>query len=249
MKKREIPIWDGYRKDEKILIANILEKSMKFERTGKTQSSNFLNPYEFSLIKKELENRKIQYQVMIPNSMCEQKVIVFGNESSPVTIYRGNFKEKINHSDILGTLFSIGYEHGLIGDIFVEDGYFYLTNLTRMNAFLEENLYKIKNQVISLEKVDSIDLRKDHYDVFSITISSYRIDHLVSVLSKKSRTMSMELLRRGDVLLNYQVVDQKDIELKEKDILSIRHVGKFRIIKEVAQTKKEKRIVEVWKYL
>ncbi len=249
MKKREMRIWDGYKKCEKILIASILEKSVQFERTGKTQSSNFLNPYEFSLVEKELENRHIKYQVVKLNPMCEERVIVFGNHSSVVTVYRGSFQEEIKHSDILGALFSIGYEHGLIGDIFVEDGYFYLTNLTRMNAFLEEHLYKIKNQIISLEKVESIDLKKNHYHVFYITISSYRIDHIVSILSKKSRAISLELLRRGDVLFNYHEVSRRDIELRENDVLSIRHVGKFRIMQEATQTKKGKRVVEVWKYL
>ena len=249
MRKNEIKVWDGYRKNEKILISNILEKALRFERTNQAQSSNFLNPYEFSLVKKELDDRKILYQVVVPNSMCEEKVIMFGEESSPVTIYLGSFKEKITHSDILGTLFSIGYEHGLIGDIFVEDGYFYLTNLTRMNSFLEENLYKIKNQIVSLEKVETMALKKNHYQEIHLTISSYRLDHFVSILSKTSRSIGIDILKRGDVILNYQEVHRGEIQLKEKDILSIRHVGKFRLIQEVTQTKKGKKVVKVWKYL
>lgn len=249
MKEKKLKIWDGYKKNEKILISNILEKASRFERTNQTQSSNFLNPYEFSLVQKELDDRKISYQVIEKSPMCSEKVIMFGEGSSPVTVYRGVFKEKITHSDILGTLFSIGYEHGLIGDIFVEDGYFYLTNLTRMNSFLEENLYKIKNQLITLERVETIDLKKNHYQVLHLTISSYRLDHFVSLLSKKSRSLSIEILKRGDVLLNYQEIHRGEIQLKEGDVLSIRHVGKFRLMEEETQTKKGKRIVEVWKYL
>jgi len=249
MKEKEIKVWDGYKKNEKILISNILEKALRFERTNQTQSSNFLNPYEFSLVKKELVDRKIPYQEIVIHSMCEERVIMFGSGNCPVTIYMGTFKEKITHSDILGTLFSIGYEPGLIGDIFVEDGYFYLTNLTRMNSFLEKNLYKVRNQMITLEKVDAINLKMDHYQTIRFTISSYRLDHFVSVLSKKSRFVGVEILKRGDVLLNYQEVHSGEIRIKEGDVLSIRHVGKFRIIQEVTSTKKNKKIVEVWKYL
>jgi len=249
MREKQVKVWDGYKKNEKILISNILEKSSKFERTNQVQSSNFLNPYEFSLIQKELDDRKISYQVIVENPMCEERVIIFGKESSPVTIYRGCFNQKITHSDILGALFSIGYEHGLIGDIFVEDGYFYLTNLTRMNPFLEENLYKIKGQIISLEKVKKIELKQNHYQIIHLTVSSYRLDHFVSILSKKSRSLSIEILKRGDVFLNYQEIHRGEMQLKEGDVLSIRHVGKFRLIQEETRTKKGKIIIVVWKYL
>ena len=49
----------------------------------------------------------------------------------------------LKHSQILGTLFSLGLDDSLIGDIFVEDGYFYYTNLTRMNSFIENNLVQM----------------------------------------------------------------------------------------------------------
>lgn len=249
MKIEREKLWDGYTKEEKILVANILDKAEKYKCTGVVQYSNFLDPYQSMIVKRALEERNIDYQMIRVDECCEQTVFLFGTDLFPVTIYRGTFSEPLYHSDILGTLFSIGLERNLIGDIFVEEGCFYLTNLERMNSFLENHLYKIKHQVISLEKVEKITLEKEKYQKISLIISSYRLDHIISLISKKSRSQSLEILKKKDVILNYQVVTDGTIQLKEGDIFSIRHIGKFRFGSTLKSTKKQKMVVEIWKYL
>ncbi len=249
MKKEKTKLWSGYTKEEKILVANILDKARIFERTGVIQYSNFLDPYQSMIVKRALEEKNIDYQMIRLDERCEQTVFLFGTNFSPVTIYRGTFEESLCHSDILGTLFSIGFNRELIGDIFVEENCFYLTNLERMNSFLEEHLYKIKHQIISLERVESIFLEKEPYQKISLIISSYRMDHIVSLLSKKSRAQSLEMLKRKEVVLNYQEVTNGAVQIKEGDVFSIRHVGKFRLGPTLKSTRKQKRVVEIWKYL
>ncbi len=249
MKKQNQKIWDGYKKEEKILIMSVFDKYRKFVKTGMIQSTNFLNPREFDVVIKALKHEKIFYHVVDLHEECENRVITFGGDNSVVTIYRGVFEKPITHSDVLGTLFSIGYEREMIGDIFVEGDLFYFTNLTRLNSFLEQNFYQIKNQSIVLEKVEKISFKRNRYHSFSLIVSSRRIDHIVGLLSKKSRKDSLDFLKRGNVFLNYQEVTDGVIRLKDGDILSIRHVGKFRLIRGVKNTRKQKEVVEIWKYL
>ncbi|MDE5587123.1 MAG: RNA-binding protein, partial [Bacilli bacterium] len=59
----------------------------------------------------------------------------------------------------------------------------------------------------------------------------------------------LEILKKKDVILNYQEVTNGAIQVKEGDIFSIRHVGKFRLGSTLKSTKKQKRVVEIWKYL
>lgn len=248
MKYEKINLWTGYKKSEKILISNVLDKYKIFLKTGKSQSTNFLNPYEVILVTRVLNHENISYQVVSINECCEKSVLLFGNDIKPITIYQCSFRGNITHSDILGTLFSIGYEPEIIGDIFVEDGYFYLTNLTRLNQFLEEKFYQVKHELITLTKVDKIILVKERFSKFSLIIGSRRIDHIVSLLSKCSRGESLKLIEHGDVFLNYQEVTNGTIQLREGDIFSIRRVGKFKLSKFLKNTKKQKEIVEVLKY-
>lgn len=248
MKKVRRELWDGYSKEEKILIANVLDKYSKFVKTSVPQNTNFLNPHEIKVIESVLISKKIPYQIYSINEDCEQRVLVFGEMKNPITIYSCTLEGKITHPDVLGTLFSIGYEPGLIGDIFVLENQFYLTNLSRMNAFLEEHLIQIKNYLVTLKKIEQIPELPNRYLAFTLIVSSRRIDHIVSLLGKKSRAEGMQLLKRGDVLLNYRVIEDGTIQLVEKDIFSIRHIGKFRFIKGIKSTRKQKEVIEIWKY-
>lgn len=250
MKIDKNKLWDGYKKEDKILIASVLDKYQKFIRSGKSQNTSFLNPHEFSIVKKTLEERKIPYQVIQKHEECEQKVIVFGEEDAAelVTIYWYKFLEPLTHADVLGTLFSIGYERDMIGDIFIEEDGFYLTNLSRLNPFLEENLYQIKNQIINLEKKNEIVLKKERYEPISLIVSSRRLDQVISGLAKTSRKESSDLITRGNVILNYQEATTGITLLKEEDIISIRRVGKFRLSRVLGTTRKDKEILEFLKY-
>lgn len=241
-------LWNGYDKEDKILISHVLDIYEKFERTGCSQSTFFLNPRELSLVTNFLSFKNICYSVFKASPECENSVLVFGDNLLPITIYQGTFQGSISHSDVLGTLFSIGYERNMIGDIFIEDESFYLTNLTRLNSFLEDHLYKIKNQVICLKAVDSLELKKKRYLEFSLVVSSYRLDHFVSLLSKTSRKNGLELIQNKEVILNYKEVRDGSISLKSGDVLSIKHVGKFLIKEKINSTRKGKMVVEVWKY-
>ena len=137
----------------------------------------------------------------------------------------------------------------MIGDIIVEDGYFYLTNLTRMNRYIEDNLIMIKNEIIELEKVNEIILQKEHFLSSNILVSSMRLDNITSKIINKSRSIVDKMLIDKEILLNYDEVRNDSIGLKEGDILSIRKYGKYKIGKIKGYTKKNSIILEIIKYV
>lgn len=246
--KNKIELWSGFSKEDRILLASLLDKYRIYEKTGIGQCSHFLNPYQQEFVTKFLDEKKISYKITKCHDLCEQVVVSFGKKESPVTIYWGETEEDITHKDILGTLFSIGFEKETIGDIFLEKGGFYLTNLTRMNSFLEEHLLKIKNTPVTLKKVEKIHLEEKRFQALSLIVSSMRLDQMVSRLAKKSRAGAKELLKEKKVIVNYHVVENPSYLLREGDVLSIRGVGKFKFGKKIKDTKKQKEWIEVWKY-
>ncbi len=246
--KDKIELWNGFAKEDRILISSILDKYRRYKRTGLPQSSHFLNPYEEKLVTRVLEEKKIPYDLVRCHALCENGVIVFGDQESPITVYWVETDGTVEHRDVLGTLFSIGMEKGTIGDILVEKTGFYLTNLTKMNSFLEENLYQIKKQLVTLKKVPKIELTESHFQEIDLIVSSMRLDQIVSRLSNQSRSMTKKVLQEKKVIVNYREIEDLSYLLKEGDILSIRGVGKFKIQGKKSDTKKQKEIIEVWKY-
>ena len=236
-------------KQEKILLSNMIDKYEIYKRSGKNTYSNFLNPSELNLVISYLNHYHIPYSIYDPYSFFEKKIIYFGQYDNFVTFYQISAPKELSHSQVLGSLFSIGFNENTIGDIFIEKGICYYTNLTKMNNYLEEHLNTIGHQIVELKRIEEINLQENHFELFTVLVSSMRLDNIVSKITSKSRSQVNQMFLDKRILLNYDEIKNMSIPLKENDILSIRKVGKFKIGKEQGVTKKENIILEIYKYI
>lgn len=237
-----------YKKEDRMLLANVLDKYKSYQKNGKSICTNFLNSEKLRLVTQYLNNKKISYSIYEPYPFLEKKIIYFGEYDNFITFYKVKMNN-LKHSHVLGTLFSLGLDDSLIGDIFIEDGYFYYTNLTRLNSFIENNLVVINNEIVTFEIVDEIILNKSHFEEFTILVSSMRVDNIVSKLVSKSRSQVNKMILEKLIILNYNELKNIDNILKEDDILSIRKYGKFKIGKKLGKTKKDNIILNIIKYI
>ena len=235
-------------KEDKMQLSNILDKYNNYLKTGKSVCTNFLNEYQVKHIIPYLNQKNISYSIYKPHETSEKIIIYFGKYENFITIYKVNIKDDIKHQHILGTLFSIGMNENTIGDIFVEKNFFYYTNLTRLNSYLLEQFISIKNNNIKLIEAKEIVLEESRFEHLEILLSSKRLDVVLSSLMNKSRSNILEILQNNNILLNYQIIKNGSVNVKENDVLSIHRVGKFKIGKELRTTKKEKIILEILKY-
>lgn len=235
------------KKDDRVLVSNIIDKYNKYDKTGISTYSNFLDMRQLKVIESFLNHYKIEYNVYKANEECEKNIIYFGEYDNYVTIYK--FKNnKFLHKDILGTLFSLGYDISTIGDIFVNEDYVYFTNLTRLNSFIETSLYYINNKKVNLEITDEIILSPNRFITLQIILPSYRLDNFVSKLAHMSRNDSNTYIKDGMVLLNYEETYNPSKIVNIGDVISIRKVGKFIVSNEVLVSKKNNYLIEIKKY-
>lgn len=240
---------DYYSKEDKIVLRNVLDKYNKYINYGISTYSNFLNSRELSIVTNYLNSKKIEYSIYPEYDFIEKKIIVFGNYQDYITYYKVNIDNTITHSNILGTLFSLGLNDDMIGDIIVEDGYFYLTSLSRMDEFLNHEFLSIKHKSIKLKKVEDIILEKEHFKSINILVSSYRLDNIVSKITNNSRSIIDRMILDKEITLNYHDIKNSSINLVKGDILSIRRHGKYKVGDNKGLTKKNKFILEVIKYV
>lgn len=235
------------KKEDKILISNILDKYMKYEKTGISTYTNFLDVRILKIIENILKHLKIKYNIYKVNDVCEKSIIYFGEYDNFITIYKIVIKN-ITHSDVLGTLFFLGYDYDTIGDILIEDDYLYITNLTRLNSLLESSLYSIKNRKVKPEIVSEMILTRERFITLKVNISSYRLDTIISKIAHIARNEACSYIKDKMVLLNYEEVTNISKIVNIEDIISIRKVGKFIIFKELYKTKKDNVFIEIKKY-
>lgn len=234
------------KKEDKILVSNVLDKYKKFNKTEISTYTNFLDMRQYNLLYNLLDKLKISFNSYRVNEDCEKHIIYFGKYDNFITTY--SFKnEGIRHKDVLGTLFSLGYDFDLIGDIFINKDKIYFTNLTRLNGVID-NIYMINNKRIFLEKDQEIILDGDRFINLKLVIPSYRLDVIVSKLANLSRSDACNYIKDKMVLLNYEEVTETSKKVNIGDLISIRKIGKFIISSELSKSKKDNVFIEVKKY-
>ncbi len=75
-----------------------------------------------------------------------------------------------------------------------------------------------------------------------------RLDNIVKAIINKARDVSADLIKSGDIKVNFVVEDKASSLLKEGDLLSIRRFGRFLIYKEFGTTKSGKIKLEIKHY-
>ena len=81
------------------------------------------------------------------------------------------------------------------------------------------------------------------------TVSSLRLDIIVSFMLNVSRSKSSDIIKSGVVSLNYFECTQLSKELSENDVFSIKGYGKF-VLKEIGGfTSKNKTKITCCKYV
>ncbi len=102
-----------------------------------------------------------------------------------------------------------------------------------------------------IEKLNITNIRKPEIkkEQKRITVSSLRIDNIISEIVNCSRNESSKILEDQRVMVNYEVETKNSKIIKEDDIIVIRGKGKFRIFEILGETKKGKIAINVEHYI
>ena len=211
-------------------------------------STFFLDPNEAREVSKYF--KKNEFNVFKPYKDAE-KVIFYKDKKPSVVLFKIITKEVFRHQDILGSIFSLNIEKCLFGDVIIDNDNYYFYLLESMKDYFLINFNKIKNSDIELEEID-IDTLKDYerkYKELELIVKSPRIDIVVANLSNTSRSKVKEKFKNKEIILNYNLLTNPSYILKDNDVFSIRHFGKYKFIKTINVTKKNNYVIKLYKYI
>lgn len=243
-------------KDEQILCNRFKDLANNAYHRGICTFTDFLNLNEqglFLRIKNELP--MIQYFTFGGYSEAERKMLCFCGDDTikqqqsidfPFTcikIYPQNekFSDDLSHRDFLGATIHLGIDRSKLGDILIneKEGYLFCSNTIR--EFLLDNLIKVKHTNVSTSMIElsSFDY-KPKFQAINGTVSSIRLDSVLSVAFHTSRSSLTGLIEGGKVFVNSKVILSNSYILKENDIISVRGFGRFIYLGTSKITKKGK---------
>lgn len=159
------------------------------------------------------------------------------------------FAETLSHRDFLGALMHLSIRREMIGDILVPEQTAYVIALSKVSAYIRENLHMVRHTPVIAEEVSSEQLcpgvNTEEYDV---NTASLRIDAILGAVYRISRSRAKELVMTGRVFVNSSLQSGADRTLKEGDILSVRGRGRFRLLPGVRTTRNGRLFVRIELY-
>lgn len=239
--------------DLKNKMFKIIDKANGTLKNYDVRSSDFFNPFE------------VENAIAILNSMDELKYTVDGgyeeSERKVVFIYpfymeyedieeklrfiqiEGNFKFKsISHKDYLGSLLNLGIKREKVGDIIIHDNFCQVIVSNDICDFILMNLEKVARNSVKLKEIsrEEIIYNPPNFKEISFTVSSSRLDCIISGLYNISRQESSKLINAEKVQVNYEKITSCSKEIKSGSLISVRGKGRSKIINIGELTKKGK---------
>lgn len=154
-------------------------------------------------------------------------------------LYKKGFE--LSHRDFLGSLMSLGIERSTIGDILVFDSYAIVFVKSELVDYIKQEITKIGRVGVKITEEDIKDIHYvNEFDELSFTVSSLRLDVIVSALCSLSREKSQQLIESDLVSVNHKVENNVSKTLCIDDVITIRKFGKFVFTEDNGLSKKGK---------
>lgn len=173
------------------------------------------------------------------------------SEAFPISALTFRYRpaDKLTHRDILGALMSLDIARETVGDILTGSG-LAVVFLTEAAAREAAGITKIGRAGVKVsEGYDPDTLPQREFAAINGTVSSLRIDSVLSLAVRCPRSKSVTLISGGAVVLRGQLCAHSSAQVAEGDVFSVRGHGKFRLEKVGATTKKDRIFIEIYKYI
>ncbi len=217
-----------------------LEFSKIFIRKNNLQNYMFFGGYN---------NAKRQIIGVFPDYIYDNKIFLF-----PLTpiVFKYPKKYILSHQNFLGYLTSLNINRNMIGDICIFEGETIIFVHNNICNFIIDNTIKISNVGVSA----SIDnnyynnlLIEDKFSYINGTVSTLRLDCVISFILNCSRSKSSKIIKSRLVFLNSIVCDDLTKILCVNDTVTIRGFGKYILSDVGSRSRKDRLFIIVKKYI
>lgn len=244
--------------EEKMLLIRVCDKLERAMDRELAASSCFLTPRQQAFLGKILPNcdffggtkgteRNMAYYC--PEYLSKEDYF----SEDIISCIEASFYEKnaLSHRDVLGALMGAGIKRETVGDIIIYENKCQIFVLGELTKYLLDNLTSAGRHHLSLTKIDPKTVQKPPQKMKEarITVSSLRLDSVISGAFHLGRGKAAELIRSGQVSLNALTCLKPDRSVEETDEISARGMGKMKILSIHGQTKKDRTALTVGIFL
>lgn len=246
-------IYQHFRPEEKEFIDQALNWIGQARNLYAPKLTDFLDPRGQAILQTLLGNdEEISLYMFGGNENAERKRAIlcpayFSPHESDyqVSLFELAYPKKfvsIDHREVLGTLMSLGLKREKFGDIIISGEEIQFLTAQEIEGYLLSNVEKVGKASVALKKRELKELLEttESWDEQTITVSSMRLDTIISSVINLSRQKAQGLITSGRVKMNFKQTETVSTECMEGDILSVRGFGRCKILSIDGKIKKEK---------
>lgn len=246
-------IYQHFRPEEREFIDQVIQWKHYVEDAYSPKLTDFLDPREQQIVKMIIgessdischffggaENSERQRALIIPEYYRVE------HEDYQLSLFDIEYPKKfvtIEHPQVLGSLMSLGIKREKFGDILIEGDRVQVVVAKEIDSYIQMQLSSIGRAKISLKEIplsEAIMIRNIWVEE-AVTVSSLRLDTVVSALYHISRQKSQLLIEHGQIKVNFGTIEKPSFECGEFDMISVRGYGRSKIISIEGKTKKDK---------
>lgn len=259
---------DYKKQDDKILIAQILDKIEFSKQREKLEYTDFLDMYQISLVKSLMKKIEFENYILYGGfEEAERKILIIYPEKYNISMIEKNYskimkairillsdeeKSKYTHRNYLSGIIKVGMKREKVGDILVfDDGADILVKEETGETLKQELGTLTRFENAKMEIINLSDLRKQEIKLeeLSIIVPSLRLDNFVSDLARTSRSKAVQIIDSERVFINGKNEKKASKQVKMGDVITIRGKGRF-VVKEFSGTTRSGRtVVKIEKYV
>ncbi len=255
-------ILDHFHKSEdKLLVSKTLDQVTLCLKYHEIKFSHFLDPYQQGLLTKTIFNiSQLNMHCWGGYDDSERNIISFFPDYInaqeviyPISILEVSCKEMdgLSHRDFLGSILGLGIKREKIGDILIHDKLCHIFCMSDIKDFILFNLTKVSNKKVVVEerKREEVVIPPKKFTLLKDTVASLRLDSVVSVALRESRSKVVNYIKAEKVHINWEPAKSVSQLIHEGDVISVRGKGRM-VLEQIAGTTRKGRIsIVIKKYI
>jgi RNA-binding protein YlmH len=252
--------------DDKLLFSKVLDRLFLCQSKHEKTFSAFLDPFHAEKIKEAIESEADEAMQAYGGAPgCERVMLGFAPSYEALEpgdfpidcvgiAFMPKFGSKLSHRDFLGALIGLGVNREKMGDIHLREGKAEAYVHRDVSGFVCANLEQV-GRVKATATVEAPEtaywagwegMAPDDGREMAISVSSMRLDAIVSAVFRLSRSASAQLASSGKVSVNWTPALQSSRAVGQGDTITVRGYGRVRVEEIGRGAKKERCVVRVY---
>lgn len=246
-------LYQHFRPEEKSFIDEVLGWAEEVKERYLPKRSDFLDPRKQDIVKAviggdaevtvsfsggspDVERKRL----LILPPYYEEEDLDYG-----LVLFSVDYPQKfasIGHRDLLGALMSLGVKREKFGDLLFGDGQVQIVVAEEIAEYVRLNLTEVGNSPVKLTEIPFTEILtvSETWREQTGTVSSLRLDTVLAEIYRQSRAKITPFIQKGLVKVNWKTIETPSYPLKAGDYLSVRGMGRSKLIAVEGQTKKGK---------